>query len=185
MARTLNSDEAVHRNRNDPSTSRPGYRPFTGHLRGRPAGTLNQVRHPDLRLFQMRSDLTGRTATRIAVDDEECKAEAVERGLPAPAADFTLGMFRAARDGEFAATDPALERLLARPAISARASIEEIVAAQRWDRRSEVLVDPVPVPVEYEQHLGRSVESSHGVGDHGGEGRSVARLDDVAAVVEQ
>ncbi|MEO5852213.1 MAG: SDR family oxidoreductase [Nocardioides sp.] len=77
------------------------------------------------------SDLTGRTITRVVVDDEEWKASAVARGLPAPVADFTLGMFRAARDGEFAATDPTLERLLGRPAISARTTIEEIVASQQ------------------------------------------------------
>ena len=65
------------------------------------------------------------------VDDDEWKAEVVARGLPAPAADFTLGMFRAARNSEFAATDPTLERLLGRPAISARATIKEIVASHQ------------------------------------------------------
>ncbi len=76
------------------------------------------------------SDITGRTITRIVVDDEEWKRAAVARGLPAPAADFTLGMFRAARRGEFAMTDPTLENLLGRPAISVRTAIEKIVAAQ-------------------------------------------------------
>ncbi len=75
------------------------------------------------------SDVTGRTITRVVVVDEEWKAEAVARGLPAPAADFTLGMFRAARHGEFAVTDPTLERLLQRPPISARTAIEQIVAS--------------------------------------------------------
>lgn len=74
------------------------------------------------------SDLTGREIRRIVVDDEEWKSSAIERGLPAPAADFTLGMFRAARRGEFAVTDPTLENLLGRPAISARTTIEGIVA---------------------------------------------------------
>jgi hypothetical protein len=63
------------------------------------------------------------------VDDEEWKATAVERGLPAPAADFTLGLFRAARRGEFAVTDPALEGLLGRPATSARTVLERLLAA--------------------------------------------------------
>ena len=76
------------------------------------------------------SDLTGRTITRVVVDDEEWKAAAIERGLPAPAADFTLGMFRAARRGEFDVTDPALENLLGRPAISIRTILKAIVAPQ-------------------------------------------------------
>jgi NAD(P)H dehydrogenase (quinone) len=73
-------------------------------------------------------DITGRTVTRVVVDDEEWKATAVDRGMPPPAADFTLGMFRAARRGEFAVTDPALPALIARPATSARAVLESMIA---------------------------------------------------------
>jgi len=75
------------------------------------------------------SELTGRTITRVVVDDDEWKASAIARGLPAAAADFTLGMFRAARRGEFAVTDPTLENLLGRSATSARTTIEHIVAS--------------------------------------------------------
>ncbi|GIM96668.1 NmrA family NAD(P)-binding protein [Paractinoplanes toevensis] len=60
------------------------------------------------------SDVTGRTITRVVVDDEEWKAAAGEF------ADFTLGMFRAARRGEFAVTDPALEKAIGRPATDVR-----------------------------------------------------------------
>lgn len=74
------------------------------------------------------SDLTGRAITRTVLADEQWKAEVVDRGMPAPAADFTLGMFRAARNGEFAVTNPTLPRLLGRPPVSARGAIEEIVA---------------------------------------------------------
>lgn len=73
------------------------------------------------------SELTGRTITRIVVDDEEWKADAVAHGMPADAAEFTLGMFRAARAGEFAVTDPALETLLGRPAIPARTVLGELL----------------------------------------------------------
>jgi uncharacterized protein YbjT (DUF2867 family) len=73
------------------------------------------------------SDLTGHTITRVVVDDEEWKTTALERGLSAPVADFTLGTFRAARRGEFNLTDPTLENLLGRPAISARAVLEAIL----------------------------------------------------------
>ncbi len=77
------------------------------------------------------SDLTGRPIRRVVVDDDEWRASAVAGGLPAPAADFTLGMFRAARGGEFAVTDPALEDLLGRPAIPARTTIEELLDSSR------------------------------------------------------
>ena len=76
-------------------------------------------------------DVTGRTISRVVVDDEVWLASVVERGMPLPAAEFTLGMFRAARRGEFADPDPTLEGLLGRPAISARACIEDMVAAHR------------------------------------------------------
>lgn len=77
------------------------------------------------------TELTGREVTRVVVDDEEWRTSVVEQGLPAAAADFSLGMFRAARRGEFAATDPTLEDLLGRPATSARTALGDIVAAHR------------------------------------------------------
>ena len=40
--------------------------------------------------------------------------------MPPRAAEFTLGIFRAARRGEFAVTDPTLDGLLGRPATSVR-----------------------------------------------------------------
>ncbi|MFC4037383.1 NAD(P)H-binding protein [Dactylosporangium siamense] len=74
------------------------------------------------------SDLTGRTVVRVVVDDEEWKAGAVERGMPPQAADFTLGLFRAARRGEFAVTDPTLETVIGRPAVRARAVLTAMTA---------------------------------------------------------
>ncbi|WP_112266384.1 NmrA family NAD(P)-binding protein [Lentzea terrae] len=73
------------------------------------------------------SELTGRTITRVVVADEEWKASVTAAGMPEAAAEFTLGMFRAARAGQFAVTDPALERLLGRPSIPARAVLQELV----------------------------------------------------------
>ncbi|WP_134767070.1 NAD(P)H-binding protein [Nocardioides sp. 1609] len=63
------------------------------------------------------ADLTGRPVTRVVVADDAWAASAVEHGMPPAAADFTLGMFRAARAGEFAVTDPALESVLGRSAV--------------------------------------------------------------------
>ena len=74
------------------------------------------------------TDLSGRPIRRVVVEDEEWKATAVERGLPEPA-DFTLGMFRAARRGEFALSDPTLETLLGRPATAAVSVLEGLLAA--------------------------------------------------------
>jgi uncharacterized protein YbjT (DUF2867 family) len=73
------------------------------------------------------SDLTGRRITRVTAGDDEWKAAAVANGVPEPAADFTLGMFRAARRGEFAVADPTLEKLLGRPATPASAVLQGLI----------------------------------------------------------
>ncbi len=74
------------------------------------------------------SDVTGRTITRHVVEDEVWREAAVGRGMPEAAADFTLGMYRAARRGEFAVTDPALGELLGRRPTSVRTVLEALVA---------------------------------------------------------
>ncbi|SDD49443.1 NmrA family NAD(P)-binding protein [Auraticoccus monumenti] len=74
------------------------------------------------------SDLTGRPVTRVVAEDEEWRAAAVEQGMPAAAAEFTLGMYRAARRGEFAVTDPTLEHLIGHRPTSARAVLETLVS---------------------------------------------------------
>ncbi len=76
------------------------------------------------------TDLTGRHVERIVVDDEEWKAAEVAGGMPEAAADFSLGLFRAARRGEFAVTDPTLETVLGRPATPLRAVLQSVVAAR-------------------------------------------------------
>ena len=72
-------------------------------------------------------ELTGRAITRVVVGDDEWKSAVIAQGMPPAAAEFTLGMFRAARAGQFAVADPALENLLGRPAISARTVLESVV----------------------------------------------------------
>jgi NAD(P)H dehydrogenase (quinone) len=73
-------------------------------------------------------ELTGRRVRRVVVDDDDWKAAAVERGMPPQAADFTLGMYRAARRGEFAVTDPTLEAVTGRSATPVASVLAGIVA---------------------------------------------------------
>ncbi len=76
------------------------------------------------------SDITGRTIERVVAADDDWKAAAMARGMPAPAADFTLGMFRAARAGEFAVTDPLLEAVIGHPPTSARSVLEAVISGR-------------------------------------------------------
>lgn len=70
------------------------------------------------------TDLTGRTVRRVVQDDDEWKAAQVARGVPAPAAEFMLGMFLASRRGEFDVVDPLLPELLGRPVTPLPAFLE-------------------------------------------------------------
>ncbi|GAA1188305.1 NAD(P)H-binding protein [Nesterenkonia xinjiangensis] len=60
------------------------------------------------------SELTDRRIERVVVDDETWVADAVDAGMPEPAARFTLSMFQATRNGYFADPDSTLTRLLGR-----------------------------------------------------------------------
>jgi uncharacterized protein YbjT (DUF2867 family) len=72
------------------------------------------------------SDLAGRKITRVTVPDEEWKRAAIAGGMPEYVADLTLGIFAAARRGEFTVVDPALPELLGRPATPLR----DVLAAE-------------------------------------------------------
>ncbi|MGC5321313.1 NAD(P)H-binding protein [Micromonospora arida] len=74
------------------------------------------------------SDITGRTVERVVADDDQWRAAAIERGMPAAAADFTLGMYRAAREKEFAVTDPTLQTVIGHRPTPVRTVLEAIVA---------------------------------------------------------
>jgi NAD(P)H dehydrogenase (quinone) len=73
------------------------------------------------------SELTGRAITRVVVGDEKWKTAAIEAGMPPMAAEFTLGLFRAARRGEFAVTDPTLEAVIGHPATSVRSVLAGMI----------------------------------------------------------
>ena len=72
-------------------------------------------------------EITGRVIARVPLSDDEWKASAIDSGMPSAAADFTLGMFRAARHGEFAVTDPLLQSVIGRRPRSARSVLAQIV----------------------------------------------------------
>ena len=70
------------------------------------------------------TELTGRTIRRVVADDEEWTAAMIGHGVPADPAGMLLGMFHAARRGEFSTTGPELENLLQRPATPVRSILE-------------------------------------------------------------
>ncbi len=71
------------------------------------------------------TELTGRSIRRVVVSDDAWVAGLVGHGVPVAQAELLLGMFRAARRGEFAVAGPELEALLGRPATSLRAVLAE------------------------------------------------------------
>ena len=60
------------------------------------------------------SQATGREVRHTTITDKEWRDAKIAAGMPAIYADMLLGTFRAARLGDFAATDPALGRLIGR-----------------------------------------------------------------------
>tara|TARA_B100001765_G_scaffold200077_1_gene152504 strand:+ start:837 stop:1694 length:858 start_codon:yes stop_codon:yes gene_type:complete len=71
-------------------------------------------------ITQIASEITGRSIRYEIVSDEEWKDARIAAGLPEPYAEMLLGAFQAARDGDFAATDPLLGELLNRKPTSMR-----------------------------------------------------------------
>lgn len=70
-------------------------------------------------------DATGRTVTRTTTPDAEFREQLMGRGAPAEAADQVLGIFAAARAGEFAAVDPTLAALIGREPIAMSTVLRE------------------------------------------------------------
>ncbi|WBO22908.1 SDR family oxidoreductase [Sphingomonas abietis] len=66
-------------------------------------------------LAAIASEVTGREVRHTTVTDEEWRNAKIAGGMPAMYADMLLGTFQAARRGDFAATHPALAKLLGRP----------------------------------------------------------------------
>ncbi len=78
-------------------------------------------------LAAIASEATGREVRHTTVTDEEWQDAKIAGGMPAMYADMLLGTFRAARRGDFAATDAALGTLLGRPP----RTMHEVLSAAR------------------------------------------------------
>ncbi len=77
------------------------------------------------------TDLHGRLIKHETVADKDEEARMAADGALPGVIGITLGMYRAARAGEFAAVDPTLEQLLGRPPIR----LEHMLAEYRNARR--------------------------------------------------
>ena len=66
-------------------------------------------------LAAIASEAGGKPIRREVIPDDELMKRMLARGLPRRVGEISLGFYRASRDGEFAAVDPTLERLIGRP----------------------------------------------------------------------
>jgi NAD(P)H dehydrogenase (quinone) len=93
-----------------------------------PTPPLTAAQAIDLNEFAaIASDVLGKPVSRKVLSDEELKAKMAARGAPEAAAKMALGLFIAARNGEFATVDPTLEQLLGRSPTTVRELIAEKV----------------------------------------------------------
>ena len=66
-------------------------------------------------LATIASEITGREVKRVTVSDRQYRETLMGHGLPEFRADVLVGIFQAARRGDFAATGPMLGELIGRP----------------------------------------------------------------------
>lgn len=85
-------------------------------------------------LAEIASELTGRTIKRVTVSDVEWREATLAQGAPALMAEMLLGMYQAARRGDFATVDPTLEALLGRPPVSMRQVLRDHLKPQQKDQ---------------------------------------------------
>ncbi|MER8032233.1 NAD(P)H-binding protein [Streptomyces bauhiniae] len=79
-------------------------------------------------LAALATGITGRPFTRTTVPDDAFRRHLAAAGLPADRVEGLLGVFTAARAGEFAAQDPALTTLLGRDPVGLEAVLREQLA---------------------------------------------------------
>ncbi|MER8015014.1 NAD(P)H-binding protein [Streptomyces griseoluteus] len=79
-------------------------------------------------LATLAAGITGRPFTRTAVPDDVYRRHLAEAGVPADRVEGLMGVFTAARAGEFAAQDPTLAALIGRAPVDLAASLREQLA---------------------------------------------------------
>ncbi|MFJ6464588.1 NAD(P)H-binding protein [Streptomyces sp. NPDC091387] len=79
-------------------------------------------------------DITGRTITRTTAPDAEFREQLMGRGAPAETAEQLLGVFTAARAGEFSAVDPTLAALIGREPLSMSGVLHEQLSSDNSGR---------------------------------------------------
>lgn len=79
-------------------------------------------------LAAIASEVAGKEVRHAPVTDEEWRSAKIDAGTPEIYADMLLGMFQAARRGDFAATDPALSKLLGREPVGMREVLSQHLA---------------------------------------------------------
>lgn len=83
-------------------------------LHGITAPLTAGVAHDLADVARIAAEVTGTPIERITVSDEDFRQSMLDEKLPEMAIAMSLGLFQAARRGDFAAVDPQLERLLGR-----------------------------------------------------------------------
>ena len=89
-----------------------------------PALTAGQAVDLDA-LAVLASEVMEKQVTRKLISDDAFKTKMAERGAPEGAVKMALGLYIAARNGEFATVDPMLEQLLGRAPVTLRALLAE------------------------------------------------------------
>jgi NAD(P)H dehydrogenase (quinone) len=75
--------------------------------------------------------VAGRDIRRVVVPDAEYRSTLLDHGVPEAGADMLVGLFAAARRGDFAPADPTLARLLDRPATPLRDFLDDRLPSAR------------------------------------------------------
>ncbi len=83
------------------------------------------------------SEVTGRRFTRSTAPEAAFRDQLVAQGVPAHYADQFLGIFAAARAGEFATADPALAELLGREPVGMREVLGEALREAPGEQPSD------------------------------------------------
>ena len=78
---------------------------------------------------EMLSELTGRKVERVIVSDEDFLAGLARNGVPAHLHDLIIGLWRAARNGEFSRVDPTLGTILGRSPKTVRDQLAGLISS--------------------------------------------------------